>query len=189
VFDPITTKAATSQQWFPEWVIAGTGGQDLDIVGRLNDPLQWQHAFGISSFAIGGDKPNPLDQLYEWYWGPDRGSRSVVSNALTVFFTGVHGAGPQLTPLTFRDALLCVPTHRRRRVGWAAEHPALLGHPWAVPVERLQPRRRLRRGLLGSASAREGLALVPSGDLRGRRRQVPLPQRRPSIRAQQLADR
>jgi hypothetical protein len=109
VFDPVTTKAATSQQWFPEWVIAGTGGQDLDIVGRLNDPLQWQHAFGISSFAVGGDKPNPLDQLYEWYWGPDRGTRSVVSNALSVLYFGIHGAGPRLAATTFRDALFAYP--------------------------------------------------------------------------------
>jgi hypothetical protein len=109
VFDPITTKEATSQQWFPEWVIAGTGGQDLDIVGRLDDQTQWRNAFGVASLAVGGDKPVPMNQLYDWYWGPGRANRSLAFDATTVLFSGIHGAGPRLTPQTFRDGLFDFP--------------------------------------------------------------------------------
>ena len=110
VFDPITTKTATSQEWFPEWVLAGTGGQDLDVVGRLDDQTQWRHAFGLASFPVGGDPPLPLDYLYHWYWGPNRGTdNSMVGEGANLLFWGIHDAGPDLTPLTFRDGLFAYP--------------------------------------------------------------------------------
>ena len=40
------TKEATSQRWFPEWVLAGWGGADIELFARLFDPPQWQLAFG-----------------------------------------------------------------------------------------------------------------------------------------------
>jgi hypothetical protein len=110
VFDPITTKTATSQEWFPEWVMAGTGGQDLDVVGRLDDQTQWRHAFGLASFPVGGDPPLPLDYLYHWYWGSNRGTdNSTIAEGANVLYWGIHDAGPDLTPLTFRDGLFALP--------------------------------------------------------------------------------
>jgi hypothetical protein len=53
--DPIspifTTAAFTSQQYYPEHLLAGMIGMDFDQVGRLYEPSQWQHAFGISHIS------------------------------------------------------------------------------------------------------------------------------------------
>src|SRR5207249_578320 len=69
IFNPIVTKEATSQQWFPEWVEIGYGGNDLDLLARLNDPAQWQHAFGLATFPVGCDKPLPEQSFLNWYYG------------------------------------------------------------------------------------------------------------------------
>jgi hypothetical protein len=56
--DPIMpiylTKAATDQNYFPEWIITGTVLTDTTVFGRLYDQKQWAHAFGISSLPLPG---------------------------------------------------------------------------------------------------------------------------------------
>ena len=46
------TKAATEQNYFPEWVITGTVLTDTTALGRLYDQKQWAHAFGLSSLPV-----------------------------------------------------------------------------------------------------------------------------------------
>lgn len=136
VFDPITTKTATSQEWFPEWVMAGTGGQDLDVVGRLDDQTQWRHAFGLASFPVGGDPPLPLDYLYHWYWGSNRGTdNSTVAEAANLLYWGIHDAGPALTPFSFRDGLFALPPSGGAATGGVMSEQVSFGNhgywPWA----------------------------------------------------------
>ena len=103
------TKAATAQGYFPEWVVTGTPYTDSASLARKYDPEQWKRAFGLSQLPV----RLPQDQLsswriYEWAYG--RAPEAVNTNPLLMapiqqIFTGVHLAGPNLTPDTFRDAL------------------------------------------------------------------------------------
>ena len=111
--DPIApafgTKAMTSQNWFPEHVLVGSGLIDYDVLARLYDAQQWKHAFGPSDTVVfrplgqqeasitwraAGRKGNAYSsaQLQWGYW---------VSIA-----NGIQLAGPNLNPGTFEQALL-----------------------------------------------------------------------------------
>jgi hypothetical protein len=46
------TKAATDQNYYPEWIITGTVLTDSTALGRNYDQTQWAHAFGISSLPL-----------------------------------------------------------------------------------------------------------------------------------------
>ena len=98
---PALTKAATDQDYFPEWVVTGNGYQDIDIVARQSDQQQLAHAFGLLWF-------NPYVDIQEggaaavsafhWFWGTDKGTFSAgASSLVTSLYTGVHLAGPKLT--------------------------------------------------------------------------------------------
>lgn len=53
--DPIApalfTNTAKANGYFPEHFMAGEGLMDTDQVGRLYDPSEWAHAFGVSDLA------------------------------------------------------------------------------------------------------------------------------------------
>jgi hypothetical protein len=115
--DPIMpiylTKAATDQDYFPEWIITGTVLTDTTVFGRLYDQQQWAHAFGVSSLPA-RTPPTLSDawRLYDWYYGEDpqaTGTINVIAPSLTQFMLGVHMAGPDLTPETFRDGMFSFP--------------------------------------------------------------------------------
>jgi hypothetical protein len=115
--DPIMpiylTKAATSQGFFPEWMMTGTVLTDTTVFGRLYDQKQWAHAFGLSSLAA----RTPPQQgegwrLHKWYTGKDPEAVKtvgVIMEPLRVLMLGIHMAGPNLTPETFRDGLFAYP--------------------------------------------------------------------------------
>jgi hypothetical protein len=112
LYTPVLTKEATAQQWFPEWVVTSYLGQDLDLFSRLNDQTQWRHAFGVGA-SVGPASTQPLPQtvFYEWYWGDGTGNASTSGATidLSALLTGIHLAGPHLTPFTFRDGLFSQP--------------------------------------------------------------------------------
>jgi hypothetical protein len=117
VGDPIMpiylTRAATDQDYFPEWVITGTVLTDTTVFGRQYDQRQWAHAFGLSSLPA-RVPPEEADawRLYRWYYGTDPKATktiNVLDPAIRLFMTGVHMAGPDLTPETFRDGLFAYP--------------------------------------------------------------------------------
>lgn len=115
--DPIMpiylTKAATDQNYFPEWIITGTVLTDTTVFGRLYDQKQWAHAFGVSSLPA----RVPQDQSeswrnYEWFYGEEPAAKktvTVINEPLRILMTGIHMAGPKLTPETFRDGLFAYP--------------------------------------------------------------------------------
>jgi hypothetical protein len=115
--DPIMpiylTKAATDQNYFPEWIITGTVLTDTTVFGRLYDQKQWAHAFGISSLPT----RMPLDQseswrTYEWFYGEPPAAKktvTVINEPIRILMAGIHQAGPKLTPETFRDGLFAYP--------------------------------------------------------------------------------
>lgn len=115
--DPINlaaiTEEATKQDWYPEWVLAGPTLLDTNVGGAMQDPAQWEHAFGISWLPPAAvPEANPAYRLYEWYHGeppPAEGSLLLTYPQIALFFTGVAFAGPELTPETFRQALFAYP--------------------------------------------------------------------------------
>ena len=115
--DPIMpiylTKAATDQNYFPEWIITGTVLSDTTVFGRHYDQTQWAHAFGLSSLPA-RVPPTQADawSIYHWYYGTDPKAKktiSVINEPLRILMLGIHMAGPDLTPETFRDGLFAYP--------------------------------------------------------------------------------
>ena len=86
---------------------------DTTVFGRLYDQDQWAHAFGISGLpARLPQKKGEAWRLYEWYYGTEpeaKGTIAVINEPIRLFMLGVHMAGPNLTPETFRDGLFNYP--------------------------------------------------------------------------------
>jgi hypothetical protein len=113
VCDPLApatfTKEATAQNWFPEWVISGSNAIDSTVFARTYDQKQWAHAFGPSSlWARGKPEATFAYYLYTWFEGtppPADNFVPVLFAYPSALFWGIQGAGPNLTPQTFHDAL------------------------------------------------------------------------------------
>jgi hypothetical protein len=118
--DPIMpqylTTAATEQDYYPEWVFAGTALTDTNVLGRSYDAAQMAHAFGISQLPV------PMEQdlqetvrLYRWYFGgddtlpPADAQYALIAPQAAWLVSGLHMAGPELTPETFARGLFRIP--------------------------------------------------------------------------------
>lgn len=53
------TGQATKQGWFPEWIHNGYFVTDANAAGRLYEPTQWSHSFGVSTLSF----PTPIAQV------------------------------------------------------------------------------------------------------------------------------
>lgn len=115
--DPIMpmylTKAATKQNYFPEWIVTGTVLTDTTTLGRLYDQRQWAHAFGVSSLAAATPPKQRTGRLlYNWYFGkPPAAPKTVevLEAPLGELFLGLHMAGPHLTAKTFEGGMFRYP--------------------------------------------------------------------------------
>jgi hypothetical protein len=133
--DPLTpidlTKEATSQGYFPEWIVSGTVLTDTNFFARQYDPKQWSHAFGI----VPGPVRIPQEQfdgwaLHQWEFGRPpaaRASAVLIEAATLQLFTGIHLAGPRLSAATFRDGLFRYPPTgggpTQPRISWGHHVP------------------------------------------------------------------
>jgi hypothetical protein len=103
------TKAANNQNYNPEWIITGSALTDTAFFARTYDQVQWGRAFGVSMLSARGPKEvGDSWRLHVWHHGhgpPAGETYSVMWAAPWTFFTGVHLAGPNLNPGTFRDGL------------------------------------------------------------------------------------
>jgi hypothetical protein len=111
--DPVAptafTQEATAQEWFPEWILGGGVLVDATAFGRSYEQTQWASAFGISALAarIDPEVSAPF-QLYQWFHGEDppaADTSPVLWPNVSLFFSGLQAAGPNLTPESFRDGL------------------------------------------------------------------------------------
>jgi len=115
--DPIMpiylTQQATAQNYHPEWVVTGTVLTDTTVLGRMYDQSQWTHAFGVSNLAA--RTPRQLGdawRLHEWYYGtPPKAANTsaIIYPPLQQIFLGIHMAGPNLTPETFKQGMFNYP--------------------------------------------------------------------------------
>lgn len=115
--DPITpiylTKAATEQNYFPEWIVTGTVLTDTAALARNYDPKQWAHAFGVSTLPV----PTTHDasdayRIYHWYYGKMPAANKTAGTFypnLLQLFQGIQMAGPDLTPDTFAGGMFRLP--------------------------------------------------------------------------------
>lgn len=118
--DPVAprdfTREATAQEYFPEWVVAGSGLVDTNAFSRTYDQQQWQHAFGVTFGAVRTDTEKVgAYALYKWFKGtepPAPGRLPVMAPNPALFFSVLQGAGPNLTHETWRDALFAAPGTR-----------------------------------------------------------------------------
>lgn len=107
------TKAATSQDYFPEWVVTGTGFTDSTAVARLYDQQQWAHAFGLSSLAV--RTPREIGdawRLHQWWFGtppPAQTTAPITLANMMLLFSGLHMAGPDLTVESFQAGMFRLP--------------------------------------------------------------------------------
>ena len=118
-FGPIFfTQEATRQAYSPEWVVTGSALTDTSFFARLYDPTQWQHAFGIS--YLPGRLPEKLGDSYrllQWQFDPDNAEYEptapagygVIRGPIDNFYHGVHLAGPNLTPESFKAGMFAAP--------------------------------------------------------------------------------
>ncbi len=113
------TKAATKNDYHPEWIVAGVGNTEIGALARTFDQDQWKHAFGVSGIymPVHGLTAGPSDLAFQWYWGPSAGNYSQpVVTTFELLYAGIHMAGPKLTPETFKAGMFSRPA-----VGGAAE--------------------------------------------------------------------
>jgi hypothetical protein len=108
-------ETASKQDYFPEWFFTGASYQDIGILARNYPPDQSQHAFGIS-FINPSTKPDPATEArtdaVTWYWGPELGTYSArYVQQVTWLLSGIHAAGPNLTPKTFKQGLFALPAN------------------------------------------------------------------------------
>lgn len=115
VFPSFLTREATTQGYFPEWVVLGYAFTDTTVFGRQYDPEQWKHAFGVSLLpARTTDDVDELGNLVTWQTGDPPAAKTFrqLVQAPLVFFTGVHLAGPRLDARSFNAGLDRFPSER-----------------------------------------------------------------------------
>jgi hypothetical protein len=109
---PLTIEA-TAQDFHPEWILGPSVLMDTTIFARLTDTEQWSHGFGVSFIgARGAQETNGAFRIWDWAYGglPPNNTANVLNDPLLRgTFLGIHLAGENLTPETFRDGLLRYP--------------------------------------------------------------------------------
>ncbi len=112
IIDPLT-KAATANEYKPEWLLTGWAYQDLTLFTAGYDQDQWAHAFGMTWFApYATDNPGAVtaENVVDWYWGKNKATTSSAGMPMTYWLNqGFHLAGPKLTPTSFRDGQFAQP--------------------------------------------------------------------------------
>jgi hypothetical protein len=114
--DPLTpaslTTEATAQGYFPEWILGSSVLMDTTLFARGTDPQQWRNGFGIALPGGRGERStNGAFRIWDWAYGgaPPNNTANVLEPPIRTIFTGIHLAGPELTPETFRDGLFRYP--------------------------------------------------------------------------------
>jgi hypothetical protein len=111
--DPIVpvymTKQMTTQGYYPEHVLVGSGLIDYDVVGRLYDAAQWKHAFGLSDSPV-FQSIDKQESAVVWHQAGNSGlpysTSQLAYSYLALTFAGIQMAGPTLHPGTYERAMI-----------------------------------------------------------------------------------
>ena len=132
--DPVApislTQEATAQDWFPEWVVAGTGYTETTAFARLYDQQQWAHAFGSAWYSA----PVELEKAgayrrYLWFHGEEPTARETINDlegTISFLYYWIQATGPNLSPQTFVDTMFSFPANDASpltsvRLSWGAK--------------------------------------------------------------------
>ena len=126
------TKAATAQEYSPEWVFTGYSYQDFDAFARTYDQEQMKHAFGLSVlFPSISDLPDYLD-VFNWYWGKTQGNNwGIASGLFNSAYTAIQYAGPTLTAREREEGFLLGARPRAAPPPGRWRSSPGTGRPWA----------------------------------------------------------
>jgi hypothetical protein len=112
------TNGLTRNNYFPEHVLPGANLMDYDLLGRLYDKQQWQHAFGPSQLANAIPHAQS-DATKIWRAAGNSGQPCASCNLVTGYMLQMglmfQQAGPNLNPLTVEQGLV---GQRYSRGGW-----------------------------------------------------------------------
>lgn len=103
---------ANREQYFPEFIIAGTALTDADIVGQLWEPAFAKQAFGVSSLT---DFVPPTQTIAYEAFKTVRPNEEPAFSVDLIYYQmymlaiGLQGAGPNLTPQSFSDGMFNYP--------------------------------------------------------------------------------
>ena len=103
--DPVAprdfTREATSQEYFPEWIVAAATLTDTTAFGRSYDQQQWAHAFGVTSLAVHvNPEVSGYYALYKWWAGQEPAAEDSIGVYMPPFMllmSALQSAGPDLT--------------------------------------------------------------------------------------------
>ncbi|MDQ1506410.1 MAG: hypothetical protein QOD57_4137, partial [Actinomycetota bacterium] len=108
------TPQANQQDYHPEWLVAGFGAVDTDIVGQFYDQGQWSHAFGMG--VIGDLRSGYDSESYRAYKAVRNDEpaqlRDIAYYPILQFFVCAQMAGPDLTPKAFEAGCFAYPPHQ-----------------------------------------------------------------------------
>lgn len=112
------TRNFTAQNYFPEHLITGLQAIDFDVIGRLYDSEQWQHAFGLSHLAAAVDWDEASAERVSQATGRDERICNCPVMTEYVLLAGymLQTAGPDLTPQRLEAGML----DDAPRGGWEA---------------------------------------------------------------------
>jgi hypothetical protein len=102
------TAEASEQDYHPEWLLGPNVLMDTAVFARQADGEQWRNGFGLSFLGTRGETSTQSAwHVYEWAYGepPPNNTVGLIDGYIRSLFTGIHLAGPELTPETFRDGL------------------------------------------------------------------------------------
>jgi hypothetical protein len=96
------TPQANQQNYHPEWLVAGFGATDTDIVGQFYEQAQWSHAFGMG--VVGELRSGYDSESYRAYKAVRTDEpaqlRDISYYPILWLFSCLQMAGPTLTPKT-----------------------------------------------------------------------------------------
>jgi hypothetical protein len=130
--------AAAKQDYFPEWFNSGVLYSELTLFARTYPSEQAKHMFGMS-WLWPWLAPDPaltaLTDSENWYWGAGRATAASVSvlPLLNWLVAGIHGAGPRLTPTTFRQGFFSGPASGGAATGNPLTPLIAYGHQTGLP--------------------------------------------------------
>jgi hypothetical protein len=105
------TPQANQQNYHPEWLVAGFGATDTDIVGQFYEQVQWSHAFGMG--VVGELRSGYESESYRAYKAVRTDEpaqlRDISYYPLLWLFTCLQMAGPNLTPKTLEAGCFALP--------------------------------------------------------------------------------
>lgn len=113
-FGPIfLTRQASQAQYSPQWLVNGIGFSETTFFGRTRDQNQWRNAFGIGAFPVPSANiaSTPAHKAFMHMRPGATPGKGIIARqwSIQMLFTGIHMAGPNLSPASFAQGMYNYP--------------------------------------------------------------------------------